>query len=192
MQISSVLSNTQAVQIEADRERKRLNNNYSPAPSSDTVSISREAMDAYHNSQLDKTKTAVGIEPTKVEVSENEETESGHTKTDSGLSSFGPNVPEEVKDAWNNAVAETGTNGLGITSSGKLEQITAMLVLKFEQSQSTGSSDFLGNTTESAIIATEKALERLTNPLSQGDYEQKHYEKEKSFYESFLKHLKSV
>ena len=84
-----------------------------------------------------------------------------------GLDTLGPSAPDKVKDAWTKAEEETGANGYGMNSEGKLTQITILL----------------GSTVDSAKAVFQRALERLGIP--QNDKEKK----EQLFYEAFLRFL---
>lgn len=100
-----------------------------------------------------------------------------------GLDVLGPSAPDHVKDAWINAEAESGVNGYGMDSEGKLTHITALFAMSLENMLNGKGQDVLGSTVDSAKAAVQKALDRLGIP--QDDNEKK----EKLFYEAFLRLL---
>lgn len=110
-----------------------------------------------------------------------------------------PNASEEVKNAWIEAAKETGVNGLGIQGNGMMSHISQMMVqrlnIMLKGEGNTESLDILGNTTESAILATKQALYNLEHPIA---YTPKSIEvqqaciKERQFYISFLEKLKNL
>lgn len=125
-----------------------------------------------------------------------------HKKDDVDENAFeqvAPNAPEEVKNAWIEAATETGVNGLGIQGNGMLSHISQMMVqrlnIMLKGEGNTESVDILGNTTESAILATKQALYNLEHPIA---YTPKSIEvqqaciKERQFYISFLEKLKNL
>lgn len=116
------------------------------------------------------------------------------TAKGNSFDSLAPNAPGNVKDAWEKAEQETGTNGFGKGADGKLTHISAMRALQIEQRLTKGHSDFLGDTKESAIEAAQRALDRMTSSLwassSAGTAEL--HTKEKGFYEAFLKNLGEI
>ena len=111
--------------------------------------------------------------------------------------SAGPNAPQSVKDAWMETVKEVGVNGLGETKNGRTH-ITQMYIqqaianyygllalsstipiysaLRFLFAScsasncrcAASSNDILGNSVESAIRATQKALYDFDHPLEPG------------------------
>lgn len=100
-----------------------------------------------------------------------------------GLDVLGPSAPDNVKDAWIKAEAESGANGYGMDSEGKFTQITALFAMSVENMVNGKGQDVLGSTVDSAKAAVQKALDRLGIP--QDDNEKK----EKLFYEAFLRLL---
>ena len=100
-----------------------------------------------------------------------------------GLDILGPSAPDEVRNAWIKAEEESGTNGYGMNSDGKLTQITALFAMSIENRINGKEPDILGSTVHSAKAAVQKALDRLGIP--QDDKEKK----EKFFYEAFLRLL---
>ncbi len=107
----------------------------------------------------------------------------------------GPNAPQEVKDAWMNAAKEVNANGLGIQGNGKVSHISQMMVQRLNKmfKGETENFDILGNTVESAILATERTLYNLDRPLATAyrsiEAEQARG-KEWEFYTAFLERLK--
>lgn len=100
-----------------------------------------------------------------------------------GLDTLGPSAPDKVKDAWTKAEEETGANGYGMNSEGKLTQITILFAMSIEKMANGGGQDILGSTVDSAKAVFQRALERLGIP--QNDKEKK----EQLFYEAFLRFL---
>ena len=93
------------------------------------------------------------------------------------FASIGAKAPAEVKQAWMEAAKETGANGLGMSGAGK-------------------TNDLLGSTVQSAIRATEQALFDIDNPSPLESPKSmevlRQYEKERAFYQSFLKKLNAL
>ena len=104
-------------------------------------------------------------------------------KSFNGLEILGPLAPDEVKDAWNKAESESGVNGYGMESTGKLTQISELFAMSIVSARNGGGRDILGNTVSSARTAVQKALEKLGIP------ENNEEKKEKFFYEAFLRYL---
>ena len=105
---------------------------------------------------------------------------------------YGPNAPDEVKQAWMEAAEETGVNGMGM-QMGHITQLDVQRAIKWYNGEDT---DVLGTTVESAKQAVEKALYDLENPLEPNTNKsasiQKSIEKEKEFYKAFLEKLKEL
>ena len=115
-------------------------------------------------------------------------------KNDDAFKSLGPNAPSSVKEAWDKASKETGVNGFGLDKNGKLTHISQLLAKQMSQILYTGRCDVLGNSKESAINAINEALHNIKNPLASNTDSNiiKHKNKEREFYESFLKYLKEI
>ena len=107
---------------------------------------------------------------------------------------LGPNAPDSVRDAWDKAEQETGVNGYGKGGDGKLTHISAMLTMQIEQRLTRGHSDLLGQSKQSAIEATQRALDRMSSSLwiSANPNSAELHKSEKSFYEAFLKNLDAL
>lgn len=111
------------------------------------------------------------------------------------FASVGANAPEEVKQAWMEAAKETGANGLGMSGNGKLTHLSQMMAeqMKNRINGAGGTNGLLGSTVQSAIRAAEQALYDLDNLGSLGSTKslevQRRQEKERAFYQSFLKKL---
>ena len=109
----------------------------------------------------------------------------------------GPNAPQEVKDAWMKAAKEVNANGMGIRGNGMMSHISQMMVQRLNKQLKgeTENFDILGNTVESAIQATKKALYDLEHPVV---YTPRSIEvqqariKEGEFYRAFLKRLEQL
>mgnify|MGYP006964308314 CR=1 FL=1 len=104
-------------------------------------------------------------------------------KSFNGLDILGPLAPNEVKDALNKAEKVSGINGYGMDSGGKLTSLSKLFAMSMESAYNGGGRDILGNTVHSAKTAVQKALDRLGIPQNNEE------EKEKIFYESFLRFL---
>ncbi len=100
-----------------------------------------------------------------------------------GLDVLGSSAPDKVRDAWMKAEAESGVDGYGMDSGGKLTQITALFAMSMESAYNGRGRDILGNTVHSAKTAVQKAIDRLGIPQNSMEKE------EKLFYESFLRFL---
>ncbi|MDE7444646.1 MAG: hypothetical protein K2N15_02905 [Lachnospiraceae bacterium] len=109
----------------------------------------------------------------------------------------GPNAPQDVEDAWMGAAKEVNANGLGIRGNGMMSHISQMMVQRLNKmlKGETENFDILGNTVESAIQATKKALYDLDHPLAPAyrtiEAEQARI-KEREFYVAFLERLERL
>ena len=109
----------------------------------------------------------------------------------------GPNAPQDVKDAWMEAAKEVNANGLGIRGNGMMSHISQMMVQRLNKmlKGETENFDILGNTVESAMQATKKALYDLDHPLAPA-YRTIEAErariKEREFYVAFLEKLEKL
>lgn len=131
------------------------------------------------------------------EASQVESSETGIVKSaKSELDSLGPNAPEAVRNAWNEAAAETGTNGLGMNKNGMLSHISQMMVMSLVKWQNTGSRDILGSSVETALSAAQEALYNLRNPLPSDRIKSPEVMKaraaEEQFYVAFIEKLQAV
>ena len=113
------------------------------------------------------------------------------------LQNAGPNAPQSVKDAWMETTKEIGLNGLGETKNGRthitdmhMQQIIANYYGLLH------SDDILGESVESAIRATQKALYDFDHPLEPNRVismeERQALVKERQFYVSFLEKLEKL
>lgn len=100
-----------------------------------------------------------------------------------GLEILGPSAPSEVKEAWKKAEKESGVNGYGMDSQGKLTQLTELFTASMVNRINGKGSDVLGNSAYSARTAVQNALSRLGIPQNNEE------RKEKFFYEAFLRFL---
>ena len=113
------------------------------------------------------------------------------------LQNAGPNAPQSVKDAWMETTKEIGLNGLGETKNGRTH-ITQMYIQQAIANYYglLHSNDILGNSVESAIRATQKALYDFDHPLEPSKVismaEQQARVKERQFYVSFLDKLRKL
>ena len=109
----------------------------------------------------------------------------------------GRGAPQNVKDAWMEAAKEVNANGLGIRGNGMMSHISQMMVQRLNKmlKGETENFDILGNTVESAIQATKKALYDLEHPLAPAyrtiEAEQARI-KEREFYTAFLEKLEKL
>jgi CBS domain-containing protein len=106
---------------------------------------------------------------------------------------MGPNAPKAVKDAWEKTLEETGAYDLGRDENG-VGYITQMDILRAIKRAQNESYDILGNSVDSAVEAVNLALSMLKNPITPETDPQKikRQEKEKEFYEAFLKNLNQI
>lgn len=119
--------------------------------------------------------------------------------TEYGEKSFalaGATAPQSVKDAWMETVKEVGVNGLGMTANGSTH-ITEMHMQQVIANYwgVLNSANILGDSVQSAVRATQKALYDLNHPLEPGRVgsmeEQQARVKEREFYTTFLEKLKN-
>ena len=108
----------------------------------------------------------------------------------------GSNAPQSVKDAWMETVKEVGINGLGMTSNGSTH-ITQMHIQQvIAHYYGRDYTNILGNSVQSAIQATQKALYDFDNPLEPNKVrsleEQQARIKEREFYVAFLERLEKL
>lgn len=98
---------------------------------------------------------------------------------------FKPSCSEEVKQAYDKTLKDTGIDPF------PMNRISTALVIHVEQGTEQLSSDFLGNTVESAKAMVKKILERIYNPISPPAHPE-FVEKERAFYEKFLDNLNAI
>ena len=108
----------------------------------------------------------------------------------------GANAPQSVKDAWMETVKEVGINGLGMTSNGSTH-ITQMHIQQvIAHYYGRDYTNILGNSVQSAIQATQKALYDFDHPLEPNKVrsleEQQARIKERQFYVTFLEKLEKA
>lgn len=106
----------------------------------------------------------------------------------------GVNAPEEVKQAWLDAADIAGIDGMGISDIGALDHIPQFLIQRWIKGvKGEDIYDVLGSTVQSAIKAANDALYALNHPLESNQARTaeiiRNREKEKAFYEEFLKRL---
>ncbi len=109
----------------------------------------------------------------------------------------GRGAPQEVKDAWMEAAKEVNANGMGIRGNGMMSHISQMMVQRLNKQLKgeTENFDILGNTVESAIQATKKALHDLEHPVvytPRSIAVQQARIKEGEFYRAFLEKLEKL
>lgn len=106
-------------------------------------------------------------------------------------SGFLDHLPESVKQAWEHAAAETGIDGLGIAENGEL-LYPSELVKQYMLAKLKGeSTEFCGYTMDTVMEFAKRTLVQLQD-AHQPKYNaetQKLKDKEKLFYQSFIKNL---
>ena len=137
---------------------------------------------------------AVGFMETVAERIEQDKTTDYDEKA---FEMVGPNAPQEVKDAWMDAAKEVNANGMGIRGNGMMSHISQMMVQRHNKQLKgeTENFDILGNTVESAIQATKKALYDLEHPrvyTPRSIEVQQARIKEGEFYRAFLEKLEQL
>ena len=93
--------------------------------------------------------------------------------------------PEDVKDAWQATLEETGINPFPNGYASTLAQLSVE-----QDFQTGGNYNIFGDTLESSIAAVQSILERIDNPLAEtkeSDYE--NLQNEKEFYSALLANL---
>lgn len=98
---------------------------------------------------------------------------------------FKPSCSETVMQAYDKTLKETGIDPF------PMNRISTALVIHVEQGKEQLSSDFLGNTVESATAMVKKILERIYNPISPPMHLEFAAE-ERKFYERFLDNLNAL
>lgn len=96
-------------------------------------------------------------------------------------------VPESVKEAWQEAMEESGVNPFS-------DGFSTLSQLVMEQDLMTGGDDnIFGNTVESSLSATKKILDRIENPLGKVDEDKaESLQREKKFYTTLLRKLENI
>lgn len=100
-------------------------------------------------------------------------------------------TPAGVREAWEAAGQETGTDGLGMDEEGKVTHITQIMVERLLGSHEDYST-ILGKTIESAYAFANDAIEGLEYELFRSGSVLKNRgnkEQELEFYKAFMKHL---
>lgn len=97
-------------------------------------------------------------------------------------------APEDVKDAWQAALEETGINPFPNGYASTLAQLSVE-----QDFQTGGNNNIFGDTLESSIAAVQSILERIDDPLA-GMKESDHanLENEKEFYSALLTNLQKL
>lgn len=98
------------------------------------------------------------------------------------LDGFFPKSSEQVINAFNKTLKETGINPF------QMDKISTALVIHTENGGG-DSSSFLGNTVTSAKKVVEQIIRRLENPLAPSE-DADFSKKELLFYKAFLENLK--
>ena len=106
---------------------------------------------------------------------------------------FAPNAPEEIRQAFTEAAAETGYN-----EGERMDYISQVLVHQVENRQNgvANYTDVFGSSIASALQAAREILYDLENPLmpvsQRGENAAKYIEQEKEFYRSFIEKLEGL
>ena len=107
------------------------------------------------------------------------------------------NAPKSVKQAWLDAADIVGTDGMGISNSGKLDHISQLMVQRLERGyRGESTSNLLGNSVQSAMRVASEALYALEHSLD--SYQGRTAEqienkmKEKQFYQEFIRRLRAI
>lgn len=120
-------------------------------------------------------------------------------RASAAFDTIGADAPDEVKQAWMEAVEETGTN-VSFSYDGKrfhipLPQLMVQRVVRWLKGE-VDPGNLLGNSVESAISVVEKAIYDIDHPLPGSPVrsieEQQETMKERAFYEAFLEKLKHL
>ncbi|MCM1154294.1 MAG: hypothetical protein NC314_03390 [Roseburia sp.] len=109
----------------------------------------------------------------------------------------GANAPASVKQAWMEAAAAVGTDGMGIGRNGMLSHISQLMVRRIQKNlQGENAHDLLGSSVQSAMRVTGEALYALEHPLVPRQNETlevaRAREREKLFYQEFLGRLQEL
>lgn len=110
---------------------------------------------------------------------------------------IGKNAPESVKKAWLDAAEVIGVDGMGTSQNGKLTHISQLMVRRLTKVfRGEKTDDILGSSVQSAIRAVDNALYDLEHPLDgnrgKTPEQMKSREREKKFYQEFLKRLRLI
>lgn len=98
---------------------------------------------------------------------------------------FKPSCSEEIMQAYDKTLKDTGIDPF------PMNRISTALVIYVEQGKEHLSSNFLGNSVESATAMVKKILERIYNPISPPSHPE-FVAKEREFYEKFLDNLNTL
>lgn len=96
-------------------------------------------------------------------------------------------VPESVKEAWQEAMEESGVNPFS-------DGFSTLSQLVMEQDLMTGGDDnIFGDTVESSLSEVKKILDRNENPLGKVDENKaESLQREKKFYSTLLRKLEKI
>jgi len=120
-------------------------------------------------------------------------------RASAAFDTIGAHAPDEVKQAWMEAVEETGTN-VSFSHDGErfhipLPQLMVQRVVRWLKGE-VDLGNLLGNSVESAISVIEKAIYDIDHPLpgppTRSIEEQQDTKKERAFYVAFLEKLKGL
>jgi len=125
--------------------------------------------------------------------------EAAQERAAAAFDTIGAYAPDEVRQAWMEAVEETGTN-VSFSYDGEqfhipLPQLMVQRVVRWLKGE-VDPGNLLGNSVESAISVIEKAIYDIDHPLpgqpAKSIEEQREILKERAFYEAFLEKLKQL
>ncbi len=153
---------------------------------------------AFYVAFLDKLKNLAGQEQQEaVSVAyEKNFAETVQERAAAAFDTIGAYAPDEVKQAWMEAVGETGTNvSFSHDKEGfhiPLPQLMVQRVVRWLKGE-VDPGNLLGNSVESAISVIEKAIYDIDHPLpgqpAKSMEEQREIMKERAFYVAFLEKL---
>ncbi len=153
---------------------------------------------AFYVAFLDQLKNLAGQEEVSV-THEKNFAETVQDRASAAFDTIGAHAPDKVKQAWIEAVEETGTNvSFSHDEEGfhiPLPQLMVQRVVRWLKGE-VDPGNLLGNSVESAISVIEKAIYDIDYPLpgspARSIEEQKDTKKERAFYVAFLEKLKQL
>ena len=173
------------------------------------MGINGIAADYYQAGYTNDQAAKVEVGKSFVDIANRKSAEAGkemvQENASESINMFGPNAPDEVRQAWMEAEEKTGVHiakaGLYITPDGKhacFTQLAGPILHKWLRGElnETDQVDLLGSSVESAINAVNKWIYDLDHPLAgqpaKSIDEQRLMMNERAFYEAFLEKLKGL
>ena len=153
----------------------------------------------YANNKATKAETGKTFAEIASQKVAEAEKETVQERAAAAFDTIGTYAPVEVKQAWLEAVEETGTN-VSFSNDGNsfhipLPQLMVQRVVRWLKGE-VDPGNLLGNSVESAISVIEKAIYDIDHPLSGSPTKsieaQQEVMKERAFYEAFLEKLKNL